>query len=229
VVTVANGWPLSEEEYGVLDEFLASLEHGEPMTLEELDGFFCALVAGPELVPPSEFLPEVFGGDIPEFKDMEEARRITDLLMRHWNGIADTLAKDEIYLPYVYQQEDESTPANEWACGFMTGTTMRHDSWSKLINDEDHGGVILPMMILYHEHDPDLEMRPGPITPEQRKDLLAYMAVGTLKIYHYFKADREAHKSPFEYDPVKRGPKIGLNEPCPCGSGKKYKRCCGAS
>ena len=28
--------------------------------------------------------------------------------------------------------------------------------------------------------------------------------------------------------PVRVGPKIGRNEPCPCGSGKKYKRCCGA-
>ena len=26
--------------------------------------------------------------------------------------------------------------------------------------------------------------------------------------------------------PVIRGPKIGRNEPCPCGSGKKYKKCC---
>jgi SEC-C motif-containing protein len=25
------------------------------------------------------------------------------------------------------------------------------------------------------------------------------------------------------------GPKVGRNEPCPCGSGKKYKKCCGAS
>ncbi len=24
-------------------------------------------------------------------------------------------------------------------------------------------------------------------------------------------------------------PKVGRNEPCPCGSGKKYKHCCGAS
>ena len=24
------------------------------------------------------------------------------------------------------------------------------------------------------------------------------------------------------------GPEVGRNEPCPCGSGKKYKRCCGA-
>jgi preprotein translocase subunit SecA len=29
--------------------------------------------------------------------------------------------------------------------------------------------------------------------------------------------------------PVKReGKKVGRNEPCPCGSGKKYKKCCGA-
>jgi uncharacterized protein YecA (UPF0149 family) len=27
--------------------------------------------------------------------------------------------------------------------------------------------------------------------------------------------------------PVPGQPKIGRNEPCPCGSGKKYKRCCG--
>ena len=27
----------------------------------------------------------------------------------------------------------------------------------------------------------------------------------------------------------RKGKKIGRNAPCPCGSGKKYKRCCGAS
>ena len=26
---------------------------------------------------------------------------------------------------------------------------------------------------------------------------------------------------------VHEGPKIGRNDPCPCGSGKKYKKCCG--
>ena len=26
---------------------------------------------------------------------------------------------------------------------------------------------------------------------------------------------------------VVKGPKIGRNDPCPCGSGKKYKKCCG--
>jgi len=29
--------------------------------------------------------------------------------------------------------------------------------------------------------------------------------------------------------PVRAGAKIGRNDPCPCGSGKKYKKCCGAN
>jgi preprotein translocase subunit SecA len=28
--------------------------------------------------------------------------------------------------------------------------------------------------------------------------------------------------------PVLKGKKVGRNDPCPCGSGKKYKKCCGA-
>ncbi|MCP5508583.1 MAG: SEC-C domain-containing protein, partial [Chlamydiales bacterium] len=28
-------------------------------------------------------------------------------------------------------------------------------------------------------------------------------------------------------EPVVVGPKVGRNDPCPCGSGKKYKKCCG--
>ena len=29
-------------------------------------------------------------------------------------------------------------------------------------------------------------------------------------------------------EPIVKGKKIGRNDPCPCGSGKKYKKCCGA-
>lgn len=36
-----------------------------------------------------------------------------------------------------------------------------------------------------------------------------------------------AASAPRKAAPVKAGPKIGRNDPCPCGSGKKYKNCCG--
>ena len=33
-------------------------------------------------------------------------------------------------------------------------------------------------------------------------------------------------KNPYKEDPVKRSPTVGRNDPCPCGSGKKYTQCC---
>ena len=42
--------------------------------------------------------------------------------------------------------------------------------------------------------------------------------------------DDEGEYIPFEekhLEPVRKEPKVGRNDPCPCGSGKKYKKCCG--
>jgi SEC-C motif-containing protein len=35
-------------------------------------------------------------------------------------------------------------------------------------------------------------------------------------------------KAPKTVQFVRQGPKVGRNDPCPCGSGKKFKKCCGA-
>jgi preprotein translocase subunit SecA len=37
----------------------------------------------------------------------------------------------------------------------------------------------------------------------------------------------EAAEAASKQKPVRTGPKVGRNDPCPCGSGKKYKQCCG--
>ena len=63
---------------------------------------------------------------------------------------------------------------------------MRHDGWGELVNDDEHGGCLIPIMMLYHEHDEDREMRP-PITPEKREQVIAGMAVGLLGAYKYFR------------------------------------------
>ena len=38
---------------------------------------------------------------------------------------------------------------------------------------------------------------------------------------------KELYKERKSADTIVKGPKIGRNDPCPCGSGKKYKKCCG--
>jgi len=38
---------------------------------------------------------------------------------------------------------------------------------------------------------------------------------------------KELYKKQRSSTTIVKGPKIGRNDPCPCGSGKKYKKCCG--
>ena len=61
----ADPRPLSGAELAQLGAFLAGIKSDDSLTLEGLDGFFCALIAGPELVLPSEYLPVVWGGSTP--------------------------------------------------------------------------------------------------------------------------------------------------------------------
>lgn len=35
------------------------------------------------------------------------------------------------------------------------------------------------------------------------------------------------HDDSVKREPVRKDKKVGRNDPCPCGSGKKYKNCCG--
>lgn len=82
-------------------------------------------------------------------------------------------------------------------------------------------------MMLYHEHDEDPDMRPEPISREQREEVIAHMAAGLVGAYRYFRSQGEAYASLPAPEPQRGTPKVGRNDPCPCGSGKKYKKCCG--
>ena len=53
--------PLVTEDLERVAEMLGRSK--EAMNLEMLDGFFAALICGPDIVPPSEYLPEVWGSE----------------------------------------------------------------------------------------------------------------------------------------------------------------------
>jgi uncharacterized protein len=164
--------PLTDAELDRLGDFLEGCKGGSAMNIEELDGYFAALIAGPETVMASEYYPEVFGGDMSdtcEFSSLDEANEVLGLMMRHWNTIAGELFKGEVYIPLLLEDEAGMAHGNDWARGFMRGMDMRHDGWTELVNDEEHGGCLLPMMMLRYEHDEDPEMRPEPINPENRE------------------------------------------------------------
>jgi len=222
--------PLTDAELDRLGDFLEGCKGGKAMNLEELDGFFAALIAGPETVMPSEYNRELFGGESPEFSSLDGAKEILAFLMRHWNAIAGTLLKGEPHVPLLLADENGVAHGNDWARGFMRGMHMRHDGWAELANDDEHRGCLVPMMMLYHEHDEDPETRTKPISPERREDVIAHMAAGLLGAYKYFRSQRETYAGTgFRREPTSNASKVGRNDLCPCGSGKKYKKCCGGA
>jgi len=217
---------LDDTELERLDNFLAGIGEAA-MSLEQVDGYFSALISGPELIGPLDAVAAIWGEDF-AFESVQEATEITDLLMRHWNSIAAalqrSLSSEEVHWPLVFEDEAGLARGNEWAQGFMQGVDTRPGSWDVLFEDAEAAEILVPMLMLAHEHDPDPEMRPEPIAADQRGELIEWMAAGLADAYRYF---AEARMPPVAQ--VRRdGAKIGRNDPCPCGSGKKYKRCCGA-
>jgi uncharacterized protein len=195
---LAPNEPLTEAELNHIGQFLKNYKGGKAMNIEEVDGFFSALIAGPKIVMPSEYLPELFGSETPEthaFSTLAEANEILGLLMRHWNNIAGTLAKGEVYLPFLLEDENGTEHGNGWARGFIRGTRLRHDGWAELLADDERGGCMIPMLMLYHEHDEDPAMRPKPIGPKQREKVIESMAAGLVAAYRYFRQQGQPYAS----------------------------------
>ena len=179
---------LTDAEIERLDEFLRKDQ--KAMNLEEVDGFFTALICGPDVVMPSEYQPHVFGKEDSidgVFQTVEEAREILGLLNRHWNTIAQTLLEGQEYLPLLQEDDAGVANGNDWANGFLRGMKLRRGSWKELLEDDQHGGSLVTIFLLAHEHDPDPNLRPSPISPEKRPDILASLAANTTLIYKYFR------------------------------------------
>lgn len=123
----------------------------------------------------------------------------------------------------------------DWARGFMQGTRLASAGWSRLFQDEKEGHVIT-IPLVAGEIDPSWPKEP--LTAERSDELLQMMFAGAARAYRYFEDDRRKFaEQPRSYsnmaadnsEPyVRSDPKVGRNEPCPCGSGKKFKKCCGA-
>jgi uncharacterized protein len=226
--------PLTDAEFQRLSGVLGRFDNKHPMNLEQLDGFLAALICGPEIVHPSEYLPVICGDDMvleDSFGAQSVLQDFLSLIMRHWNVIADTLHSGDVFLPLLLEDKNGISHATDWAKGFLRGMEFHKEQWAALLDDDEHGGLLVPIFALAHEHDPDPEMRPykEAISAEQRERLIVGAAAGVTGIHRYFQARGSVERQPFDNATTFRRtvPKIGRNDPCPCGSGKKFKQCCG--
>jgi uncharacterized protein len=226
--------PLNDSEYDRMAVVLDGFHSERAMNLEMLDGFFVALICSPDMVPPSKYLPEIWGGDVADSQALsgrEELQTFLALVTRHWNAVVHKLNSAEAFLPLLLEDEEGIVHGNDWAHGFMRGMELCRDDWADLLNDEKRGGALVPILALGNEHHPDPEMRPykEAMSAERREQLIVGVAASVPTIYRYFASGRRSAARMGGDNTTHRrsSPKIGRNDPCPCGSGQKFKKCCG--
>lgn len=229
---------LSEQEMDELDSFLMSdATTNEVMLLDCLDGFLTALACGPAMPRPEVWLPRVWGpsaADAPTFVSAAQATRITDLLTRHLNAIVWSLQQDAEHFEPVFDlqeyegDEHEYMDGEMWAHGFMTGIAMQRDNWKSLFESR-HGPVALrPIYLLGAPEITEAEEELVQ-TPAQREELSKLIPASIGWIYKFWAPQRRAAAVAGGKSSATEAQKISRNAPCPCGSGRKYKKCCGAT
>jgi uncharacterized protein len=134
-----------------------------------------------------------------------------------------------VHVPLVFQVETGAVPGREWARGFMQGVELARSGWNELFGNNEEGHLIT-IPLVAGEIDPEWPRET--ITAEKGEELIGWMGAGLARSYRHFVRQRreDARHGGMQSDPLRRtAPKVGRNEPCPCGSGKKFKRCCGNS
>ncbi len=197
---------------------------------DSLHGFLTAIAIGPRLIMPSVWLPRVFfeEKELPEFKDEKQAQEIIHAVLNVYNGVLKTL-EEGTFSPFIsitIEDNKEEQDLCLWSSGFVLGTCVfDSDEWD-MFNDADLAELCLPIFF-YSKTD----RLPELYTAEQLKRIEALgdeagdlLIDAVYDIQEYFK---DSQSSQWPMPEERTEPKIGRNEPCPCGSGKKYKKCCG--
>ncbi|HRI18332.1 MAG TPA: UPF0149 family protein [Burkholderiaceae bacterium] len=243
---------LSDAEFRELDELLAAAPAPlAPMDVVMLDGFLCGLIVQPERIAPERWLPwaldaqgRAFAAD-PAWSDYPRARTL--MLRRHAALMRAIEGEQGWFDPFILEPEEahpdaDQTPAQDeedaalaalgpisrplapWVAGFHFACSTFDGLF-----EQDEPAIATTLARLW---------RHLPIEDDAERELVALMdreaplasldeAIGDLAgaVVELADLTRDAR---YRVDTVRREtPKVGRNDPCPCGSGRKFKACHG--
>lgn len=228
-----NPHVLSEDDFDALEELLISdVVPEDCMNLEMLDGYLAAVIASPDLIPMADWLPPVWSahGD-PAYATGSRMQRVIRLVLGYYNELATTTGVEEGWQPFCYagQEGDEIGIAEEWVEGFRQGLELWEPDWRSRFDAQAVAEVDAKLSALLAPWDEEDETFPG-----DERQRLAWLDEASERI-----AEVNALWSELglprpvavevEQPRTSASSSAGRNDPCPCGSGKKYKKCCGAA
>ena len=230
---------------------------GADVSLEWVDGYLTALVASRRLIPPGEWLPKIFGDNFGRaFADPPDVAQALATLTGRWNVLASQLDAQSLLddpealrlAPLMITYDDanraEIVAAGHvaeadalallqtgalWAEGFAQAIDDFAEDWPEPDTDTEEGrwyDECLSRVLALMLPQADLVEHLAEFYPEEsleREQLVdeACFAVQDLRVYWLDHAPKPETRR------VAATP--GRNELCHCGSGKKFKKCHGAS
>lgn len=214
---------MTETELKQLETWLTSpLFQGKAMPLAKLQGYLCAAISSPDMIPPSRWLPEALGSE-PEYDSLDQANEFMALLMGFYNDVAATLHNNQP--PELILKSATPSDYQSWCEGYILGWALSTREWLKPGN-EPLKKLTFPILYLSGAFKEEAERQGREYAPDEEDqkvwqacaDILPQAVLG---IYNFWLTKRKPAPS------VRTQPKVGRNELCPCGSGKKFKQCCG--
>lgn len=241
---------LNDAEIGELDDLLAQIPAPlEALDVVMLDGYLCGVLAQPVALDPADWLPpacdwnlgdeEHGGGAVltPATAGWHEAKheRLVALVQRRLDALHRAMVEDEWFDPVVMQPlGDDGEP--------LTGRAEIEGALAPWVIGFEHALNHFPMLEdMGHADVPDLLACLRRHLPDQAEDEQAYTkaldqehplksldaAIEDL-VHNVIDLAALGRAERLRVATVRRAaPKVGRNDPCPCGSGRKFKQCHG--
>jgi uncharacterized protein len=224
--------PLDDNELSWLDDFLleridddADCEGKDEgvLNVSELDGLMTAVISGPVMIQPSRWVPQVWGDFPPAWHDEQDFQTVMSLFMRHMNSIAGSLMEQPDDFEPMFEQrifDDKTyTVVDEWCEGYMRGVALASGAWN--LDSMEMKILLAPIGAFTEEKDFYAHEL---CNKQEVENLQKAIAPNVREIHAHWLARRSDYATPATV--TRSEPKAGRNDPCPCGSGKKFKKCC---
>jgi uncharacterized protein len=197
------------------------------MSPMELDGFLTGIAVTPDRLPPGRWLDEIWGPYEPNFDRLDQMQTVIAAVMDHHKVIIAALDagfeqieanKTADYRPLFLVAGDRLSrdAVRTWIRGFGKAPILAPERWRSLAEDERLKPLLTPFADFLDLSDPDCEAADN--IDALLDEAAAAIPRATILLRKVAQFSASNHRS-----------KIGRNDPCPCGSGRKYKRCCGAA
>jgi uncharacterized protein len=200
------------------------------MSALELEGYLTGIIVAPGSIRPSLWMAGLWD-DEPVLDDMTQLQSVFDAVGLMFNTLSTAIERSlrRLETEHICDyrpgfQPAEGKPSHDtiriWARGFWKTMSLAPAEWIALAGDERLTPVIMPLVGFIEIEDPEFE--PAEDIEERLDEAAANIprAILLLRKIAQLRASRTSAAGSM------RRTKIGRNDPCPCGSGKKFKRCC---